>query len=94
MAKKLKRKVIGQVVKSKDPSRSNYMKFNLYQTGGSLTIKDGQILSVESKKYQLDSLNKAISEGKISSDVGQSIKERIEGMPEWVLGDIVFLSEE
>jgi hypothetical protein len=90
---KSKRTTVGTVVKSKDPTKSNYLKFYLKNTGGSLTVTDGQILSVESKKYQLDSLNSAVSSGKLSEELAAKIRERIEKIPDYVLGEIVLVEK-
>lgn len=90
---KYKRTVIGSVVKSKDPSKPNYIKFNL-KYSGPVTLQDGQTMSVESKKFQLESLNNAVSAGKLPSDTAEKIKERIEKMPDFVLGEIILVEKQ
>lgn len=90
---KYKRTQIGSVVKSKDPTKSNYLKFNLSQLGGKLTVTDKQILSVESKQFQLKSLESAVSSGKLSEEVAANVRERIEKIPDWVLGEIVLVEK-
>lgn len=91
--KSYKRTVVGSVIKSKDASKPNYIKFNLRNTNGVLTLKDGQTLSVESKKFQLDSLNRAKESGKLSGDVAESIEERINKIPDFVLGELVLVEK-
>lgn len=81
------RKVVGSVIKSNDPSKPNYMKFRLKD--GPLTLKDGDTLSVESKAFQLKSLEGAVADKKLSEDLGLKIKERIEKIPDFVLGEII-----
>lgn len=91
---KSKRTLVGSVIKSNDPSKPNYIKVNLRNVpGGVLTLKDGQTLSVESKKFQMDSLEKAVSAGKLSGEVGEKIRSRIEKIPDFVLGEIIMIEK-
>jgi hypothetical protein len=90
---KAKRTVVGSVIKSNDKSRPNYIKFNLRNSGGVLTLKDGQTLSVESKNYQLESLEKAVSAGKLSEEIGEKIRTRIEKIPDFVLGEVILIDK-
>lgn len=92
MASKYKRTQIGSVVKSKDPNKPNYLKFNL-RDSGSLTVKDGQTFSVESKQFQLKSLSNAVADGKISEEVAGKIRERIEKIPEFILGEVILVEK-
>jgi hypothetical protein len=88
---KMKRLTVGSVIKSKDPAKSNYLKFNLGLKGGSMTVKDGQTLSVESKAYQLKSLEAAVQAGKLSEENAAKARARIEKIPDFVLGEIILL---
>ena len=81
---KAKRSVIGSVCKSKDTGKPDYIKVR-----DDLTLRKGQILRLESKKFQLESLQGAVSAGKLSSELGEKIKERIEKIPDWVRFEIV-----
>jgi hypothetical protein len=98
--KKFKRINVGSVVKSNDPDKPNYMKFQLkhYKTGeslvpgGVLTLKDGDTLSVESKSFQIKSAEKAAAAGKITEEVVEKIRARLENQPEFVLGEIILLT--
>ena len=76
----MKRVVVGSICKNKDPSKPDYVK-----------MRDGKYYNLESKKYQLDSLNKAVAEGKLSEDMGDKIRERIEKTPEFVRFELVEL---
>ena len=87
------RKVLGSVVKSKDPTKSNYIKMSLKHIGGSITLTDGQYINVESKKFQLDQLALGIKEGRLTEELSMKLRERIEKMPEFVLGDLVLLEK-
>ena len=78
MAKK-RRNVVGSVLKSKDGG-ADYIK-----------MRDGKIYKLESKKQQLDSLSKAHSEGKLTGDIVESIRERIEKIPDFVRFEIIEL---
>ena len=83
---KSKRSVVGSVCKSKDAGKPDYIKIR-----DDLRLRKGQILRLESKKFQLDSLQGAVSEGKLSGDLAEKIKERIEKIPDWVRFEIVAL---
>lgn len=91
---KFRRTEIGSVVKSQDPTRSNYIKLNLRNTGGSITLTDGQTLSVESKAFQLKSLEGAVAAGKVSEENAAKARERIEKIPEFVLGTIILVNKD
>ena len=54
----------------------------------------GLNLRLESKKMQLESLESAVTAGKLSGDVAVKIKERIEKIPAYVLFEIILLQEE
>jgi hypothetical protein len=81
---KSKRSVVGSVCKSKEAGRPDYIKVR-----DELTLRKGQILRLESKKFQLESLDSAVSSGKLSSDLGDKIRDRIEKIPDWVRFEIV-----
>jgi hypothetical protein len=80
--KKLKRVQVGSVCKSKEAGQPDYIK-----------MRDGKIYRLESKKFQLDSLEKAVNEGKLSGEVVDQIKERIEKLPDFVRFEIIELVE-
>ncbi len=77
---KLKRTQVASFCKSKDENSPPYIKF-----------RDGKVYRVESAKYQLKSLEKAVAEGKLTGEVADSIRERIEKIPEFVLGEVIEL---
>ena len=77
---KLNRNQVASFCKSKDENSPPYIKF-----------RDGKVYRVESAKYQLKSLEKAVADGKLGGDVADSIRERIEKIPEWVLGEVIEL---
>jgi hypothetical protein len=78
MAKK-KRNVVGSVLKSKDGG-PDYIK-----------MKDGKVYRLESKKAQLESLEAALAAGKLSEEVGEKVRERINKTPDFVRFEIVEL---
>lgn len=90
---KYARTTIGSVVKSQDPSKSNYIKMYLKNTGGSITLTDGQTLSVESKAYQLKSLEAAVAAGKLSEENAEKARERINKIPDFILGEVILVSK-
>jgi hypothetical protein len=65
---KMKRLKIGSVIKSKDPSKADYIKLDDKLPGGAITFKAGDYIQVESKAYQLSSLEKAVADGKLSEE--------------------------
>lgn len=78
------RKVLGSVVKSKEAGKPDYIKINT-----DAVLKKGQTFSLESKTQQLKSLEAAVAAGKLTPDVGEEIKERLEKMPDFVRFEIV-----
>jgi len=87
MASKYKRTVVGSVLKSKEAGKPDYIKIR-----EDVSLKKGDILRLESKKSQLDSLESALSANKLSAEMGVKARERIEKMPEWVRFEVVQLS--
>lgn len=79
-----KRVVVGAVLKDKDNPKKSYIKFNR-----DVTFKEGDCLSVESKEDQLESLESAIAQGKISADLGAKIKERINNIKPFVRFELI-----
>lgn len=73
-----KRREVGSVVKGRD-GKPDYIKISQ-----DVTLKKGQYLNLESKAKQLENLQNAVASGKLSADLGEQIKERIEKMPEFV----------
>ena len=86
MASKLKREVVGSFLKSKDDNKPPYLKFR-----SAITLKEGDIIRVENKKYQLQSLEGAINSGKINGEIAEKAKERINKIPEFVIAELVVL---
>lgn len=76
MAKK--RKVIGSVVKGKD-GKPDYIKISQ-----DVTLKAGQFVNLESKKSQLESVEKAEAEGKLSAEVAAKVRAAVEKIPDFV----------
>ena len=86
MASKLKREVVGSFLKAKDDNKPPYLKFR-----SAITLKEGDIIRVENKKYQLQSLEGAINSGKINGEIAEKAKERINKIPEFVIAELVVL---
>ena len=86
MASKLKREVVGSFLKSKDDSKPPYLKFR-----SAITLKEGDIIRVENKKFQLQSLEGAINAGKLNGEIAEKAKERINKIPEFVIAELVVL---
>lgn len=88
MAGKFKRVVVGSICKSKDPEKPDYIKMR-----DDVVLKKNQTLRLESKKFQLASLESAVSAGKIGGEVAEKVKERINSLPEWIRFEVVMLEE-
>ena len=56
--------------------------------------ESGKTFRLESAKYQLESLERAVSAGKLSEDVADKVRERIEKIPPYVLFELVELVEQ
>lgn len=82
--KKRKRTIVGQICKNKDPNKANYIQFSK-----DVNLKAGDYLQAESKSFQLKSLAQAMSDGKISEEIGTEIRERVEKIPDWVIAQLI-----
>jgi len=85
---KLKRKVIGSVVKGRE-GKNDYIKVR-----GTHVLKDGQFLNLESKATQLKKLDEAVAANKLSADLAETIKTRVNKIPDFVRFEVVTLEEE
>lgn len=83
---KLKREKVGSFLKNKDKTKAPYIKLEK-------DVKQGDIIRVESKKFQLDSLESAVQAGKLNEEMAEKARERINKMPEFVLGDLIVLRD-
>jgi hypothetical protein len=90
MAKK--RMNIGSIVKSKDPTKSNYLQIRK-DLKEPIVLTAGQYLQVESKAFQLASIERAAAAGKLSGEALQGAKERANKIPDFVLGEVVLVSD-
>lgn len=85
---KMKRKVIGSVVKGKE-GKNDYIKVR-----GTHVLKDGQFLNLESKATQLKRLDEAVAAKKLTPDLAATIKARINKIPDFVRFEVITLEEE
>ncbi|NDD84120.1 hypothetical protein EBZ38_07580 [bacterium] len=83
---KTRRKVIGSVCKSKDAGKPDYIKIR-----EDVVLKKNQSLRLESKKFQMESLEGATAQGKVSAELSEKIRDRIDKIPDWVRFEIVAL---
>lgn len=80
---KLKRQVVGSVYKAKEAGKVDYVK-----------MRDGKTYRLESAAYQLKSLEDAVAAGKLSEDIADKVRERIQKIPEFVRFELVELVEQ
>jgi hypothetical protein len=92
MASKYKRTTIGSVIKSKDPTKANYIQIDKRLTAP-VVLQAGQTVQVQSKKFQLESLDRAEVEGKLSGEMLANLRERANNIPDFVLGELVLLEK-
>ena len=85
--KKTKRRVVGSVVKARDGG-ADYIKIR-----EDLVLKQGQTLRLESAKQQLESLESAVSAGKLSEEMADKVRDRISKIPDFVRFEIIMLSQ-
>lgn len=84
---KLRRKKVGAFLKSKDDNKPPYLKLTD-------AIPADSIIRVESKKYQIASLQRAAAGGKLPAKMAEEMLAKLEKMPDFVLGDLIVLQEE
>lgn len=100
---KWSRKKVGSIVKGKQEEDDNgkplfkdgkpVMKADYFKVYGNHTLLDGEFLNLESKKDQLANYEKGVASGKLTGDVAEKIKARIEKTPDYVRFDVVKLSK-
>ena len=87
---KLKRAILGSFYKAKEEGKSPYIKIT---SKNGITLKEGDIIRVENKKFQMASLEAAIQAGKINGEIAEKARERISKIPDFVLGELVVLRD-
>lgn len=96
---KYNRRRVGNVLKSKEKDKADYIKLDPYTKESLLNAvakmdpEKGLVLRLESKKTQLDSLAIAEAEGKISPENAGKARERINKIPDFVRFEIILLEE-
>lgn len=90
---KMARRTIGNVCKNKDPAKANYIQIRK-DLKEPITLSAGQFLSVESKRFQLESLEKAEADGKIGAENANKARDRIEKIADWVLGEVILTTQD
>jgi hypothetical protein len=86
---KWKREELGSFLKNKDEAKAPYIKFKT-----NISFKEGDIVSVETKKFKLANVQAGVEQGRLSEEQGAKMMEIIEKMPDFVIGDIVRLTRE
>jgi hypothetical protein len=75
---KYKRTVLGSVVKSKTEGKADYIKI-----GTDVVLKKDEYINLEGEKFQLDGIKSAVESGKMSPEIAEKAKERINKVP-WI----------
>lgn len=86
----MKRIKLGSIVKSKDPNKSDYIQIDK-KLASPVTLQAGQYLQVETKAFQLASLERAVEANKISPENAEKARERIEKIPDFVRAEVILL---
>lgn len=84
-----KKTIVGSVLKSKTEGEPDYIKIN-----EDIVLKKGDTLSLESKKSQLTSIDKAVENGKMSEETADKIRANVEKMPIFIRFNIVKLTKD
>lgn len=87
---KWKKTTVGSILKSKDDTKPNYLKVNLYKQT-SITLKHGQSLQVLSKNFKLKDLERLRKEGKLDDDTIDKMQAQAEKMPDFVMAEVVLI---
>ena len=58
-----------------------------------VSLKQGDIIRVENKKFQLASLEGAVQAGKLSEEQAEKARERINKIPDFVLAELIVLRD-
>lgn len=85
---KYRRTNVGSIVKGKDGG-ADYIKISK-----DIMLKQGDFLNLESKAQQLKSVQEAVSNGKLSGEVAETIMENIEKIPDFVRFSIVRIEKQ
>lgn len=83
---KRQRTIVGDMLKAKEGAKSNAPYIKVSQD---VVLKKGDIISVESKTYQLSSLEAAAKAGKITPEYFEKRKAEIERTPAFVMGKLI-----
>jgi len=85
---KLRREKVGSFLKNKDATKTPYIKMDR-----DVSLKQGDIIRVENKKFQLASLEGAVQAGKLSEEQAEKARERINKIPDFVLAELIVLRD-
>jgi hypothetical protein len=98
---KWKRYSVGSICKSQDAAKPDYLKLRGGETAKKLASvlanandKKGVTLALESKKQQLASLERNVEAGKINGDFAETVRSRIEKIPDYVRFEVVLIEKE
>lgn len=78
-----KYRTIGSVCKRKDGNGTHI------KISEDVTLKKGEYINLESKVKQLEKLDKAQGEGKISEENAEKARERINKIPDFVMFELI-----
>ena len=87
MAKK--RINLGGVSNSKNEGGSKFIKVYIKEP---VTLKSGDYITLETPEEQLASLEAAVEAGKLSEEVAEKIRARIEKLPHFVIAEAILTS--
>lgn len=96
---KLKRLTVGSICKGKDETRKDYLKLrgdtipDLVKALQNASPEKGLSLILESKQFQIASINSAMEAGKLSEEVGNKMIANAEKTPDYVRFSAILLTE-
>lgn len=91
MSGKLKREVIGSFLKAREPEAGKPQQPPYIKIKNDVVFKANDIVRVENKAFQLQSIETAVANGKLSPEIADKAKERIGKMADFVIAELVVL---
>jgi hypothetical protein len=82
-----KRVKVGSLLRSKEGT-GVYFKANV-----DFSLKKGDLMSVATKKEQLDSLEKAVAAGKLPVESAAKIRDIVESIPDFVFAEVFYTAK-
>jgi len=80
---------IGSLVKNKNPEKGDYVKINLPKGMETVTLKNGQFLNFETKKFKQQDIERRVAGGYLTEDKAALARAAVGKIPDFVRGELV-----